>query len=254
MCLKNHPVGKWEARVVRVPISNFTNGQQHYAVVPGSQTIVNIRGVQKLHLPSDSRWKFLTHQVICHGEIHRNVNNLLQTFISSLNWVQWLSMVVYHKSSQMMQWLRRTLEAQHSVHSVRCSRLLCPYLSTSITFAWECKVISASSQLTRSPGAPHSFPPAVVWPIILSWDNAVLKIWPFRTKFSNYSIDHWLLIFPILSTIWWCIQFLQKRSFVPNFFLNYLSNQVWFGALQFANFADFINKISFFSGSFIDNR
>ena len=113
---------------MRVPISNFTNGQQHYAVVPGSQTIVNIRGVQKLHLPSDSRWKFLTHQVICHGEIHgyRDMNYLLQTFISSLNWVQWLSMVVYHKSSQMMQWLRRTLEAQHSVHSVRCSRLLCP--------------------------------------------------------------------------------------------------------------------------------
>ena len=68
----------------------------------GSQTIVNMRGVQKLHLPSDSCWKFLTHHVICHGEIHRNVNNLLQTFISSPNWAQWLSMVVYHKSNDAM--------------------------------------------------------------------------------------------------------------------------------------------------------
>ena len=68
----------------------------------GSQTIVNMRGVQKLHLPSDSCWKFLTHHVICHGEIHRNMNNLLQTFISSPNWAQWLSMVVYHKSKDAM--------------------------------------------------------------------------------------------------------------------------------------------------------
>ena len=83
---------------MRVPISNFTNGQQQCAVVPGSQTIVNIRGVQKLHLPSDSCRKFLTHQGICHGEMHRDMNYLLQTFISSLNWVHWLWMVVYHKS------------------------------------------------------------------------------------------------------------------------------------------------------------
>ena len=99
---QNHPVGKREARVVRFPISNFTNGQQHCAVVPGSQTIVNIRGVQKVHLPSDSCCKFLTHQVICHGEIRGNMNNLLQTFILSLNWAQWLSMVVYHKSKDAM--------------------------------------------------------------------------------------------------------------------------------------------------------
>ena len=79
-------------------------------------------------LPSDNRWKFLTHQVICHGEIRGNMNNLLQTFLSSLNWVQWLSMVVYHKSKDAMQWLRRTFEALHLVQSVRCSRLLCPCL------------------------------------------------------------------------------------------------------------------------------
>ena len=72
------------------------------SIVRWSQTIVNIRGVQKLHLPSDSCWKFSTHQVICHGEIHRNMNNLLQTFISSLNRAQWLSMVVYHKSKDAM--------------------------------------------------------------------------------------------------------------------------------------------------------
>ena len=90
----------------------------------GSQTIVNIRGVQKLHLPSDSCWKFLTHHVICHGEIHRNMNNLLQTFISSPNWARWLSMVVYHKSNDAM--VTKAFEAQHLVQSVRCSRLLCP--------------------------------------------------------------------------------------------------------------------------------
>ena len=72
------------------------------SIVRWSQTIVNIRGVQKLHLPSDSCWKFLTHHVICHGEIHRNVNNLLQTFISSPNWAQWLWMVVYHKSNDAL--------------------------------------------------------------------------------------------------------------------------------------------------------
>ena len=33
------------------------------SIVRWSQTIVNIRGVHKLHLPSDSCWKFSTHQV-----------------------------------------------------------------------------------------------------------------------------------------------------------------------------------------------
>ena len=35
-------------------------------------------------------------------------------------------MVLYHKSKDAMQWLRRTFEAQHLVQSVRCSRLLFP--------------------------------------------------------------------------------------------------------------------------------
>ena len=102
LCLKKSSCRKMRGKGVIFPISNFTNGQQHCAVVPGSQTIVNIRGVQKLHLPSDSCCKFLTHQVICHGEMNRNMNNLLQTLISSLNWAQWLSMVVYHKSKDAM--------------------------------------------------------------------------------------------------------------------------------------------------------
>ena len=49
-------------------------------------------------------------------------------------------------------------------------------LSTSITFAWECKVHLAFSQLTRSPGAPHSSPPAVVRSIILFVDKDELKM------------------------------------------------------------------------------
>merc|ERR1711994_513417 len=54
-------------------------------------------------------------------------------------------------------------------------------LSTWIHFAWECKVHSASSQLTRSPGAPHSSPPAVVRPIILSADKDELKMFSSET-------------------------------------------------------------------------
>ena len=61
------------------------------------------------------------------------------------------------------------------VNSWTCDSLLqgpSHSLSTSITFALGYKVHSASSQLTRSPGAPHASPPADVWPIIISWDKA----------------------------------------------------------------------------------
>ena len=49
------------------------------------------------------------------------------------------------------------------------------FLSTSMTFAWECKVHSASSQLTRSPAAPHSSSPALVKFSILSTDKEELN-------------------------------------------------------------------------------
>ena len=56
-----------------------------------------------------------------------------------------------------------------------------PLFSTSTIFAWECKVHSASSQLTRSPGAPHSSPPDVVKPFILSADKEELKMFSSET-------------------------------------------------------------------------
>merc|ERR1711894_226183 len=59
-------------------------------------------------------------------------------------------------------------------------------LSTSMTFAWESKVHSASSQLTRSPGAPHSSSPAIVNPTILSKDKEELNTFKLAI-FTGYS-------------------------------------------------------------------